>query len=295
MDSRLHMIFITVLLSLPAFLITTDGLAPVQTTQEHLFLNSERNGPFETQERRVAIQKHVKPLYEHHHQQNDFKRAITSMGPVVLLMTATNLFFSIQNSFAAEEIPPSFVSSSATTTAYSIEKCDPSIKSPCISTSNVRQLNLYSPPWTYNANADEVLARLKGAVAADPLNTIVSYEKTQSGENNDNSWRLLVDSTRKEHLLGAIIDRLEFVINEKDSVVTFRSSAPLDSTVPDFGLQKKRLTEIRERAGIFGVMGESLNTADTKTTGEKGNGPLGQLKAFYGLQSGGGFEDVLSE
>jgi hypothetical protein len=42
-------------------------------------------------------------------------------------------------------------------------------------------------------------------------------------------------------------------------------------------------------------MGDSMNTADAATTGERGNGPLGQLKAFYGLQSGSGFEDVLAE
>lgn len=87
---------------------------------------------------------------------------------------------------------------------------------------------------------------------------------------------------------------MEFVINESDSVITFRSSAPEDITGPDFGLQRKRLSEIRERAGTFGVMGEGLNSADSKSTGEKGYGPLGQLKSFYGLQSGAGFEDVLS-
>ena len=136
--------------------------------------------------------------------------------------------------------------------------------------------------------SDEVMARLKGAVVADPLNTVVS-------QDNNNRRLLLVDSKRQGDLLGGAVDRLEFFINESDGVVTFRSSAPSESTRPDFGLQRKRLAQIRERAGIFGVMGDSLNTADSKTRSERGSGPLGQLKSFYGLQSGAGFEDVLSE
>ena len=93
--------------------------------------------------------------------------------------------------------------------------------------------------------------------------------------------------------IGGVIDELEFVINESDKVVTYVSSANSDSS--DFGANKKRLEEIRKRAGIFGKMGENMNSADSASYSEKGYGPLGQLKAFYGLQSGGGFEDVLQE
>lgn len=172
--------------------------------------------------------------------------------------------------------------------SYSIIQCDASSKSPCVSTSNVRQLNLYVPPWTFrdNVNTDEIMARLKGSIESDPLSTVVSQ---------DSNIRLLVDSKRKNDLISGTVDRLEFVINKSDGVVTFRSSAPSESTFTDFGYQRKRIEEIRERAGIFGVMGDTLNTADTKTVGERGGGPLGQLKSFYGLQSGGGFEDVLAE
>jgi len=173
------------------------------------------------------------------------------------------------------------------TPKYSIAKCSVASNAPiCISTSNVRQLDLYSPPWTFASNADEALARLKGAIEGDPLNTIVPSE-------DNTSRHLLVDSKRSK--LGTTAYRMEFIINESDGVITFRSSAPSDIRGPDFGLQRKRLSEIRERAGSFGVMGETLNSADTKSTGERGNGPLGQLKSFYGLQSGAGFEEVLSQ
>lgn len=171
--------------------------------------------------------------------------------------------------------------------SYSIDKCNMSSKSPCVSTSNVRQIDLYSPPWTFPSSysADEIMSRLKGAIVADSTCDIVQQDSNQ---------HLLVTAKRPNDLFGTL-DTLEFVVNAQDQVVTFRSSAPEDNTSTDFGLQRRRLDEIRKRAGVFGVMGESMKTADSVTTSERGNGPLGQLKAFYGLQSGGGFEDVLAE
>lgn len=169
---------------------------------------------------------------------------------------------------------------------YSIAKCSLTPNSPiCISTSNIRQLDLYAPPWTFATSADEAMARLKGSVESEPLNSIVPSE-------DNTSRHLLVDSKRSQ--LGSTAYRMEFVINEADAVITYRSSAPADITGPDFGLQRQRLGEIRARA-TFGVMGESLDSADTKSTGEKGYGFVGQLKSFYGLQSGGGFEEVLAQ
>lgn len=196
---------------------------------------------------------------------------------------AATVFLSPLASMALEEAPQTTTTTEAP--KYSISKCTVSKSAPvCVSTSNVRQLDLYAPPWTFASSADEAMARLKGAVEGDPLNSIVTSEE-------NTSRHLLVDSKRSQ--LGGTAYRMEFVINDSDSVITFRSSAPEDITGPDFGLQRKRLSEIRERAGTFGVMGEGLNSADSKSTGEKGYGPLGQLKSFYGLQSGAGFEDVL--
>jgi uncharacterized protein (DUF1499 family) len=177
------------------------------------------------------------------------------------------------NANAAEEEPQS----------YSIEKCSTSSKSPCVSTANVRQLDLYLPPWTFEGPVNEVMSRLKGAIVTDTACQIVK----QDGN------RYLKAEAKRNDIYGTI-DELEFVINEKDQVVTFRSMATDEKN--DFnGINKKRLEGIRKRAGIFGVMGEYLNTADSVSVDERGNGPMGQLKAFYGLQSGAGFEDVLLE
>mmetsp|Transcript_65682 Transcript_65682/g.133622 ORF Transcript_65682/g.133622 Transcript_65682/m.133622 type:complete len:273 (-) Transcript_65682:121-939(-) len=215
-----------------------------------------------------------------------------AMVSAASFVAAAAVFFSPVNTVAfaleGEDFSPDTTTTTVAAPKYSIAKCDVSNKAPaCVSTSNVRQLDLYAPPWTFASNADEAMARLKGAVEVEPLNSIVS------SEDNANNRRLLVDSKRSK--LGGTAYRMEFLINEADGVITFRSSAPSDITGPDFGLQRKRLSEVRERAGTFGVMGEEFDSADAKTIGEKGNGPLGQLKAFYGLQSGGGFEDVLAE
>mmetsp|Transcript_24980 Transcript_24980/g.68890 ORF Transcript_24980/g.68890 Transcript_24980/m.68890 type:complete len:268 (-) Transcript_24980:2300-3103(-) len=218
-----------------------------------------------------------------HNEQHGLVRATAAA------VAAATILLSPVNAMALEEdvATPDAPATTTTTVTASITKCNVSKNSPpCVSTSNVRQLDLYAAPWTFDSTADEAMARLKGAVEAEPLNAIVSTE-------DSNSRHLFADSKRSK--LGTTAYRMEFIVNESDGVVTFRSSAPSDLTGPDFGLQRKRLAEIRERAGTFGVMGESLESADTKSTGEKGYGPLGQLKSFYGLQSGGGFEDVLSE
>ena len=168
--------------------------------------------------------------------------------------------------------------------SYSITKCPTNSKIPCVSTANVRNLDLYLPPWTYTTTSEEAMARLKGAIVSDSSCEIIQQ---------DGYDRLLVQAKRGGADVFGTTDELEFVVNDADKVVTFRSAAPNDS--PDFGINKRRLDDIRKRAGIFGIMGESMNSADSFTDDQKGYGPLGQLKAFYGYQSGAGYEDVLSE
>ena len=184
----------------------------------------------------------------------------------------------------ADDTEPAVSSSSpsaAEAASYSITKCNPSNKKACVSTANVRNLDLYMTPWTYETSTDDMVARLKGAIVADPTCSVVKQE--------GNAY-LQVEAKRLS--FGTTLnDTLEFVINDSDKVVTFKSEATGEGS--DFGVNKKRLEDIRKRAGVFGLMGESLNSADSVSTAERGNGPLGQLKAFYGLQSGAGFEDVV--
>ena len=216
-------------------------------------------------------------------QQNDLKvsasRPTNSLGlsTTIAAITISLLTANPATALADDNVSPS------TTSSPAISKCNFASKNPCVSTSNVRQIDLYSPPWTFSTSADDVMSRLKGAVVSDSNNEII--------EQDGNSY--LAVQARRPNDLFSTVDKLEFLINAKDQVVTFRSEAPTEGN--DFGLQRRRLDEIRKRAGVFGVMGEGVNTADSVSTSERGNGPIGQLKAFYGLQSGSGFEDVLAE
>ncbi len=92
-------------------------------------------------------------------------------------------------------------------------------------------------------------------------------------------------------------DEVEFLVKSDDRVVLFRSTARKNGSVSDFGANRKRIDDVRKRAGVFGLMGDG-NTADSYDGGgaaSRGNNPWGQLKAFYGLQTGQGFEAVFEE
>lgn len=124
------------------------------------------------------------------------------------------------------------------------------------------------------------MARLKGVLVSDPSLTVEE---------------VVPNYIRVSAVRGLVTDELEFLVNEQDKVVTFRSAEKGDgASLSDFGLNRKRLEELRKKASIFGVMGEGL-TADSIEGSARGGGPLGQLKAFYGLQSGQGFEDVFED
>jgi uncharacterized protein (DUF1499 family) len=151
----------------------------------------------------------------------------------------------------------------------------------CVSTANVRQIDCYEPPWTFEVSAEEAMARIKGVVASDPSLTLVE----------EVSPTYLKVTTNRGPL--DVTDELEFLVNAQDKVVTFKSHEIGEPSVNDFGANRKRLQGLRKRAGVFGVMGDGL-TADSYEGG-RGTGPLQQLKAFYGLQSGEGYEEVFED
>ena len=80
-------------------------------------------------------------------------------------------------------------------------------------------------------------------------------------------------------------------------MVVFKSSEKdlANAGTSDFGANRKRVEELRKKSGgVFSLMGEGLMTADSYEGGAAGkrNGFGGQLKAFYGLNSGQGYEGV---
>ena len=95
----------------------------------------------------------------------------------------------------------------------------------------------------------------------------------------------------------AVQDEVEFLVKGDDKVVVFRSSEKEEGSIGDFGVNRKRIDSIRKRGAVFDLMGGGM-TADSYDGGgavSKGNSALGQLKAFYGLQSGEGFESVFED
>jgi len=155
----------------------------------------------------------------------------------------------------------------------------------CVATANIKQLDTYSPPWTYEVTPEEAFARLKGLIAYD-TNTYTVLE------SDDNARYLKVNAKYSFNTN----DIMEFIVkggDSNDKVVIFKSyeEQSTSSSLSDFGRNRKRLDDLRlQSKGIFTQMGEGLMTADTFDGGARGkrNGPLGQLKAFYGLQNGGG-------
>lgn len=149
----------------------------------------------------------------------------------------------------------------------------------CVSTASVKQVDLYMAPWTWpeGTATEEVIARLKGAISADSL---LSLE-----EQSVDKLYLRVKATR-----NFATDELEFQIKPEDRIVTFRSQQIDGPTnVSDFGANRKRLEELRKRTKVLNVMGAEFSSADAGPR----EGAVGQLKAFWGLQSGGGYESVL--
>lgn len=152
----------------------------------------------------------------------------------------------------------------------------------CIATSNIKQLDTYSPPWTFEISSDEAFARLKGMIKSDAMLDLV--------EIDESARYLRVNTPRSFNS----IDTMEFLIKPEDKVVVFKSMEKEGPGVSDFGANRSRLEDLRKKSGgVFEVMGNGL-TADSYDGGAQGrrNGFAGQLKAFYGLNSGEGFEDT---
>lgn len=173
-------------------------------------------------------------------------------------------------------------------TSRTIESCPKPITGKpnnCIATSNIKQLDNYSPPWTFEVSGDEAFARLKGLMKTDASYQIVELDE------NDKYMKVDVQRTFNTK------DCIEFLVKGDDKVVVFKSGEIEGIGLSDLGINKKRLEDLRLKSGgVFNLMGEGL-TADSFESKKFGmrNGIGGQLKAFYGLQSGEGYEDFFEK
>jgi len=207
------------------------------------------------------------------------RRQLLSTLSTAVLSSSASLVLNPTQSYASDEV-------------ISIKPCPSKQNSNknCISTSNIKQLENYMAPWTFEVTPEEAFARIKGVIASDATFTVIQM---------DSDTMYIKAETRRSR---GIADQFEFLINPADKVVVFRSGqkgidAEEDNIdgFSDFGANRKRLETIRKKGAVFDVMGGGL-TMDTFYKDQKGgNGPLGQLKSFYGIQSGKGFEEIVLE
>jgi len=155
----------------------------------------------------------------------------------------------------------------------------------CVATANIKQLATYIPPWTFEVSPDVAFAKLKGLVRDEPSFTVA--------ECDESSLYLKVNVKRN----FSAEDVMEFLVKGDDKVVVLKSYEKDVGSISDFGANRKRMDDLLQKSSdVFRVMGGGL-TADSYEGGAGGkrNGALGQLKAFYGLQSGQGFQEDLEE
>jgi len=178
----------------------------------------------------------------------------------------------------------------ATTMSRTIEGCPKPISGKpnnCVATANIKQLTTYVPPWNFEVSPEDAFAKLKTLVAEDPTFKVV--------ESDESSLYLKVEVKRNFNT----DDIMEFLVKRDDKVVLLKSiEKEKDSgSITDFGANRNRLVTLHNKSsGVFRAMGNGL-TADSYDGGAGGtrNGALGQLKAFYGLQSGEGYQEILEE
>lgn len=183
---------------------------------------------------------------------------------------------------ADEEI----LADTTTTKQKSIEGCSKNSSGKianCVSTSNIKEIDSYMPPWTFEVSPDEAFARLKGAIVSDSSLEITEIDR--------DARYIKLDAQRnfKEK------DELQFLVRGEDKVVVFKSAEKIEGSANDFGASSKRLDAIRQKAAVFDLMGGGLTADSYSDATMKGNGVFGQLSSFFGYQSGEGFEDVFDK
>lgn len=192
----------------------------------------------------------------------------TSLGLPAIAST-----FLSSPAFASDQQEQNDIVATATAERRRLRRCDKS--SACISTASVKQIDSYSPPWTFECSWDEAYARLKGTIFSDSTLRII--------ESDADAGYLKAIADRNP----LVQDELEFVVwKGNDKIVSYRSAQKSGGPdISDFGANKIRMESLRKRAGVFDLMGSGF-TADSYNMHGETMDPLRQLKSFYGYQTG---------
>ncbi|GMH74529.1 hypothetical protein TrLO_g15858 [Triparma laevis f. longispina] len=183
-----------------------------------------------------------------------------------------------------------------------ITPCPPQSKN-CLSSSNIKDITKYTPPWSYDTSTDVAFERLLRSIEGDGnLRVTTSFLPTTTTPppppppSSSDTLNLPTPPPSSPYITVSASrafkdqDTLTFLFKPLDNLIllTTRENND-DAIVPDFGAQRSRLYNLRTESG-FKEMGGDRGSADV--TGKKES--LGtQLKSFYGLQSGKGWEDLL--
>ena len=151
-------------------------------------------------------------------------------------------------------------------------------------------MKAYAGPWTFSCTPEEAFSTLLDILKSESNSiTIKTLDKEA----------MYIQAIANRNL--GVSDTIEFYVKGDDQVIIYKSIQngldlspdSKEKDVNDLGANKKRLERLRKMSdGKFGVMGEMKEDDYMDAAKGGSNGPLGQLKAFYGLQSGSGFEDV---
>ena len=124
-----------------------------------------------------------------------------------------------------------------------LQKCK--TLSNCISTSSVSSLDKYGRPWKYNDPSSEEFAKLVDIIKADPYLKLAEYEAD----------KLYVHVEAKSAFPVGSIDDIEFLLNDRDKIITYRSNSR-DVTVVggqvvgDGGANRNRLAGIKDKLKV---------------------------------------------
>jgi uncharacterized protein (DUF1499 family) len=160
----------------------------------------------------------------------------------------------------------------------------------CVSTASIKQVDMFMLPWTWpeSISVNEVLSRFKGIIASDQTLSLIEsktiHDTTKSNNNNNDYYYYRIQAAR-----NVCTDEIELLLNSNEHIITFRSkqiSGP--DNISDFGSNRRRLEDIRHALKIVTIMGNNNDNND-----ESNEGISGQLRAFWGFQSGSGYESVL--
>ncbi len=117
-------------------------------------------------------------------------------------------------------------------------------KSNCLSTSSVKSLDKFSPPWLYNGDVESMYNNLLKVIQSDPLFKVVETVP---------STYIHVEAKSAVPIGGT--DDIEFLFNDKDKIITYRSNsreiiAAGPEILGDGGSHKNRLESIKRKINV---------------------------------------------